>query len=192
MGYKITAIEGYCKVPLANIRLVSLYVPAEVDTEPTPGLGVYSAQEPELVPGAAPILIPFDKFSCQLSSNPDTAQPGDFWSHQVRGGLRRNRAEVGLWMLRMRNRQFHLLTEDWYGERMWFPLMRLSASRTHEPRLNGVNGFTFTFSRRDKHPGIYLGTNPDAPISAEGRPVAWTDTAGERMETAGPISDFNP
>lgn len=188
---KLNAVEAYCKTPLANIRLVTLYVPDEVETLPAPGLGVYSAQEPVLISGAEAITIPFDKFTCQLSSTPESPTAGDFWTHQVQGSLRRNRSELGLWMLRMRNRPFHLIAEDWYGERMWFPHMRLSAKRTVEPRLNGLNGFTFTFSRRSLHPGIYLGGNPDAPLAA-GMPEAWTDTAGQWMDTSGPISDFNP
>jgi len=191
MGCTISAIEGYCKTPLANIRLVSLYIPTDVDTMPTPGLGVYSAQEPVLIPGAAAISIPFDRFSCSLSSNPDTAQPGDFWSHQVRGGIRRNRAEVGLWMLRMRNRRFHLLTEDWYGERMWLPNMRLSASRTVEERLSSRNGFTFSFSSRSQHPGIYLDVNATAPL-APGSPEPWSDSDGPWSDTDGSWNDFNP
>lgn len=185
----ITAIERYCAVPVSSIRLLTLYLPGEVLTVPVPGLGVFSATEPAPAVGALPISIPFDRFSCSLGSVPDTTgQPGDFWTHRIQLGLRRNRAALGLWMLRMRNRKFHLVAEDWHGERMWFPGMRLASTRTVEERLSGRNGFGFAFSRRWQHPGVYLKPNPEAPSAVLS---GWSDSDGPWSDSDGGWVDTN-
>ena len=186
---QLAAIERYCKVPISGIREVTLYVPSQVAVLPSAGRGVYSADEPVLTEGASSVLIPFDRFSCSLQSTPDTGNvAGDFWSHQVKGNLRRNRADIGLWMLQMRNREFHLIAEDWYGERMLFLNMRLQASRTVEERLSGRNGFTFTFFRRSAHPGIYLTRNATPPID----PEVWGDPDADTIWGDADMWGFEP
>lgn len=170
--FTLTQIKRYCKVPISGIHLVKMYIPDEVSILPDPGLGVYSTQMPELTEAGTEYVIPFDRFSCSLSSLPDNGSVhGDIWTHTVKGNLRRSRAEIGLWLLQMRNRNFHILTEDWYGERLFFPFMRLAANLTVEQKLSGRNGFTFTFTRRWNHPGIYLPRNEAPPVD----PGIWGD-----------------
>jgi len=185
---KITAIERYCRKAAGGIRKLELFVPEEVTAQPNAYLGVYTETEPTLDVGKESVILLFDRFSCSLSSTPDSAQPGDFWRHSIRCSIQRNRDTVGLLLLRMRNRPFHIITEDYYGVRMWWPNMRLAATRTIEERFSSRNQFSFEFSRRSQHPGTYLLKNESSlPFGTE----AWTDSDGTWNDTAGPWVDPN-
>ena len=189
----LSQIDRYCSA-VASLRFVTIYLPESLAISPAWGTGVYSATDPELLPGASAITIPFDRFSASLQSSPDAGDPnGDFWQHTVGLNIRRNRKEVGLWLRRLQNRRVNILTQDWYGQRMWFPAMRVTAAREHGAARNGYNGHLFTFARRWQHPGVYLmpaetpGTIGLAPVTGPwtGDGGAWTGDGGAWTGTGG-------
>lgn len=180
----IPAVERYCPAAVGAVKQLTLYIPAETTSVPDPGCGVYVGTDP--VSDSA-ITIPFDRFSCQHTSKGATdARPGDYWAHTVVYTMRRHRAELGLWMQRMKNRRFHVIVEDWYGERLFFKNMRLTSGRTLEKNFSGKNELDFLLDSRSKHPGIYLMPTqpPVPPTGVWGDPGAneqWGDPGADEV-----------
>lgn len=166
----IPAVVRYCPPAVGAVKVLTFYIPAETTNVPDPGCGAYSPTDPQ---SDTAIRIPFDRFSAQHNSKGNTStRPGDFWTHTVVYSMRRHRAELGLWMRRKKNRRFHIIVEDWYGERLFFKNMRLTSNRSLEKSFAGKNELDFLLSLRSAHPGIYL--LPTPPPSNP--PGAWGDT----------------
>lgn len=142
---------------LGGLRTITLYIPSECSSIPAPRVGVYSADDPVLIAGAAAYIIPFDRFSGSIAIRAqDQGRSGDSWQHTVACTIRRGRRSVAEWMARLHNTRMHIVTTDWHGERMFFEAMRPVTGYTLEPRLNSRNGYDFSFTRIWDKPGIAL------------------------------------
>lgn len=152
-------VARHCGRAVGAVREMTLYVPALTTQLPPAGCGAYSAIEPQ---GSGTVTVGFDRFSAQLDSRPDvSARHGDFWEHTVRWDMRRQRTELALWMLQMKNRRFHVLVADWHGERVFFPNLRMASDRQLGGQLSGANTHSFLLKGLSAHPGTYL--EPIAP-----------------------------
>ena len=153
----INTIQRYCGKAVGAFSAVTFYLPDDLVAPPAPATPEGIMPEPVLKANRAAIIIPFDMFSASLSSRPDVSgRGGDVWTHEVRGSIRRNRPELVVWMLKLMNRTVHVELRDWYGERIFFPNMRLSTERQHEAALNGKNMVIFTFTKRWTMPGYIM------------------------------------
>lgn len=169
MNISINALERYGFTALAGLKSVKIYLPDDCQTVPSNRFGASSTALPTLKSGKSAYTVPFDILSASLSSQPDTGRAaGDVWTHTVQGRIRRNQATSAQWMWRLQNQRVHILTEDWHGERMWFPLMRVHVERMQEAGLSGKNGLMFTFSRRSAYPGLHLPVVTSSPSGGIG------------------------
>ena len=158
---QLSDIEEHCQPAAGGLRSVTLYPSEAIATRPFWGATAYSAQEPVLTDSGSSYTIPFDKQSASIISNAQTGPGGDFYLHRITMRLRKNRRAVMEELRKMLHRKFCLITEDFYGVRMWWPDVRLLASREQGERLSSVNAYTFTFERRWEHPGVYLAPAED-------------------------------
>ena len=161
MSFKITSVGRYCPPAVGAVRFLTLYIPEETTNLPLRGCAVYSGPGPE---SSTAVSIQFDRWSARHQSRGHTdARPGDWWLHTVEFTMRRQRPALARWMFRMKNRRFHLLLEDWYGERLFFDHMRVRTGRELGKTFGGKNGLDFHLVKRSRHPGTMLPPAPPPP-----------------------------
>jgi len=152
----LATLERFGFSARGGFRQGSIYLPEDCSSIPTRPYEASTTALPVLKAGKSAFVIPYDILTASLSSQPESARAGDYWMHTLKCRIRKNRPQLTRWVQLLRNRRVHILTEDWHGERVFFPLMRCTSERTHEAALSSANAWLLTFALRDTHPGLHL------------------------------------
>lgn len=168
MVCSIPILEKTCELPPAALRQIQFYVPDEVQTVPAPvGCSLVVTALPTMKSGKIPVVVPFDNFTASYSQKIGGDRPGDFYQHEIKFEIRKNRRAVAEWLLRLRNRRIHILFEDWSGVKMWLPSMRVAVEQSIGASLGDKNTYAFSLSSRTLTPPIYVEL-PAPPASGIG------------------------